>query len=92
MVKPGISTWELNKYAEKLINDAGGKASFKGYGEKSNPFPAALCTSINDAVVHGIPSPSILLKQGDIISLDIGMLYKGFYTDTAITVPVRDNF
>jgi methionyl aminopeptidase len=86
--RPGISTWELNEFAERQIKHAGGRPSFKGYGPKKNPFPAALCTSVNNVVVHGIPSREMILKDGDIISLDIGMEYKGFYTDTAITVPL----
>ena len=87
-VKPGVSTWDLNEYAENEIAKAGGIPSFKGYGEANNPFPAALCTSINEAVVHGIPSKESILKEGDIVGLDIGMKYKGMYSDTAITVPV----
>ncbi len=88
LVKPGVSTWELNEYAESEIYKIGGRPSFKGYGPKKNPFPAGLCTSVNDQVVHGIPSRDVILKNGDIIGLDIGMEYKGLYTDTAITVPV----
>lgn len=88
LVKPGISTAELNDFAEREINIAGGRPSFMGYGDRKNPFPAGLCTSINDAVVHGVPSSEDILEEGDIIGLDIGMEYKGFYTDTAITVPV----
>lgn len=88
LVKPGISTWELNKFAEAEIVKIGGRPSFKGYGPKKNPFPAGLCTSINDVVVHGIPSKTDLLSEGDIVSLDIGMEYKSFYTDHAVTVPV----
>jgi methionyl aminopeptidase len=87
-VKPGVSTWDLNEYAEAEIAKAGGESSFKGYGEADNPFPAALCTSVNDAVVHGIPNKDVILKEGDIVGLDIGMKYKGLYSDTAITVPV----
>lgn len=79
---------ELNDYAEREIIIAGGRPSFVGYGDKKNPFPSGLCTSINDAVVHGVPSAEDILKEGDIVGLDIGMEYKGFYTDTAITVPV----
>lgn len=86
--RPGISTWELNDLAEKLIKAAGGRPSFKGYGDKKNPFPAGLCTSINEVVVHGIPSKKDILNNGDIVGLDIGMEYKGFYTDTAVTVPI----
>ena len=88
LVKPGVSTWELNEFAEKGIYTAGGRPSFKYYGDKKNPFPAGLCTSINSVVVHGIPSRATILKQGDTVGLDIGMEYKGLYTDTAITVPV----
>jgi methionyl aminopeptidase len=88
LVKPGISTWDLNEFAEKEIQKIGGRPSFKNYGPKKNPFPAGLCTSVNSVVVHGIPSRDAILKDGDIISLDIGMEYKGLYTDTAITVPV----
>ncbi len=82
-VVPGKTTFELNRLAESLVFDCGGTPSFKGY----NGFPATLCTSINDEIVHGVPS-DYTLKNGDIISLDIGMLYKGFHTDMAITVPV----
>jgi methionyl aminopeptidase len=88
LAKPGASTAQLNAFAEKEIIRAGGRPSFIGYGSKDNPFPAGLCTSVNDAVVHGIPSPTEFLNEGDIVGLDIGMEYKKFYTDTAITVPV----
>jgi methionyl aminopeptidase len=90
LVRSGISTWELNEFAENEIEKAGGIPSFKNYGPKKNPFPAGLCTSVNSVVVHGIPSKSVFLKNGDIIGLDIGMEYKGFFTDTAITVPVGE--
>ena len=88
LVRPGISTAELNKFAEAAISQAGGRPSFIGYGSKKNPFPAGLCTSINDVVVHGIPSDQDILQEGDIVGLDIGMEYKNFYTDTAVTVAV----
>jgi methionyl aminopeptidase len=90
LVKPGISTGELNDFAEKLIYEAGGRPSFKNYGPKHNPFPAGLCTSINDVVVHGIPSHNAILKTGDIVGLDIGMEYKELYTDHAVTVAVGE--
>lgn len=83
MVRPGITTNELNRVAETLILNCGGIPSFKGYGG----FPAALCTSLNEVVVHGVPSDRVL-KEGDMISLDIGMEYKGFNTDMAVTLPV----
>ena len=88
LIRPGVSTWELNAFAEAQIYQAGGRPSFKNYGDKKNPFPAGLCTSVNSVVVHGIPSKQVMLKTGDIIGLDIGMQYQGLYTDTAITVPV----
>lgn len=85
---PGVSTAELNAFAETEMISAGGRPSFIGYGDKKNPFPAGLCTSINDIVVHGIPSKTAILEAGDIVGLDIGMEYKGLFTDTAVTVPV----
>lgn len=88
LAKPGVSTLELDEYAEKAIRKIGGRPSFLGYGEKNNPFPATLCTSVNDVVVHGVPSSDVVLKEGDILGIDIGMEYLGLYTDTAITVGV----
>lgn len=79
--KPGMTTGELNDMAEKLIAEKGGTPSFKGY----KGFPAALCTSLNETVVHGIPSHSKRLKEGDLLSLDSGLCYKGFHSDMAIT-------
>jgi len=83
MVKPGITTIELDRAAEALILKQGAKPAFKGY----EGFPHSLCTSINEDIVHGFPSERIL-KEGDIIGLDLGVLYKGYNTDMAITVPV----
>ena len=88
MVKPGITTKELSDEAERQIVKIGGRPSFKGYGNRKNPFPAALCVSINDEVVHGVPTNARALRGGDIVGLDIGMEYQGLYTDTAITVGV----
>ncbi|MBU0546937.1 MAG: type I methionyl aminopeptidase [Patescibacteria group bacterium] len=82
-VEPGISTEELDRVAETLILNSGGTPSFKGY----DGFPKTLCTSINEEVVHGIPSLRTL-KQGDILSLDIGMKCNGFHVDMAVTVAV----
>lgn len=89
MAKPGIKTIDLDKEAERLIREAGGEPAFKNYKTKDDkiPFPASLCVSVNDEVVHGIPSQRIL-KRGDIVSLDSGMKYKGLYTDMTITVGV----
>jgi methionyl aminopeptidase len=82
-VRPGITTQELDRLAEGLILNSGGKCSFKGYDN----FPACLCASVNEQIVHGIPS-SRQLKEGDIIGLDLGVYYKGFHNDMALTVPV----
>ncbi len=88
LAKPGVSTWELNEFAQKEMRKVGARPSFIGYGDKHNQFPAGLCTSINDVIVHGIPSKTDVLEEGDIIGLDIGMEYKKLYTDTAITIGV----
>ena len=86
-VKVGVSGKELNALAEKMIADAGAKPAFKGYGQP--PFPTALCVSINDAVIHGIPNDQPL-KAGDIISLDLGVNYQGYFTDSAVTIAVGE--
>lgn len=85
----GAKMIELDVLAENMIRKAGGRPSFKNYKTPDDevPYPASLCVSVNDEVVHGIPGEKIL-KEGDIVSLDLGMEYKGFYTDMAITVPV----
>jgi methionyl aminopeptidase len=82
-VKPGISGLELNQLAEKLIAEAKAKPSFKNY----RGFPNALCVSVNQTVVHGIPNKQAL-REGDIVGLDLGLKYKGLYTDMALTVGV----
>lgn len=87
----GVTTMELDQMAEKMILEAGGRPAFKNYG-KGNPYPATLCTSVNEELVHGIPSDYIL-KNGDILSLDIGMQYPaegGLYTDMSITVAIGE--
>ncbi|MGQ9471110.1 MAG: type I methionyl aminopeptidase [Candidatus Aminicenantales bacterium] len=83
MVKPGTTTKELDEYAEVRVRELGGKPAFKGY----RGYPASLCTSVNEEIVHGIPS-SRRLREGDIISLDFGVLYQGYYGDAAVTYPV----
>ena len=83
-VKAGITTEYLNEVAEKEAKKRNSKCAFKGYGG----FPKAVCTSINEEVVHGIPSRKRVLKEGDIISLDFGLIYDGWYGDSAITVAV----
>ena len=87
-VKPGVPANAINEFALAEIERVGGKPSFFGYGPKSNPFMWAICVSVNDEVVHGIPSEDKIFRSGDIVGLDIGMVYKGMYSDTAITVPV----
>jgi methionyl aminopeptidase len=83
-VKPGVTTYDLEKAAEERLKELGIKPAFKGY----HGFPCALCTSINSEVVHGIPSPKRILKNGDIVSVDFGVVADGYYGDAAITVPV----
>jgi methionyl aminopeptidase len=88
-VCPGVSTKELDVIAEREIRAAGGIPIFKGYGsEWGKPFPASLCTSINQEVVHGIPSEKRVLSEGDLIKLDIGLRFEGMVTDMARTVAV----
>jgi methionyl aminopeptidase len=82
-ITPGVTTKELNEFAESFILSMGARPAFKGY----RGYPASVCTSINEQVVHGIPSLT-KLRNGDIISLDIGVHYKGFYGDAAVTVPI----
>ena len=85
MIKPGITTIELDRYSEELALKMGARPAFKGY----RGFPFSLCTSVNSEVVHGMPSDRAL-KAEDIISLDFGIYYKGYYGDSAITVPVGE--
>jgi methionyl aminopeptidase len=81
-VTSGTNTKTLDKLAEELVFAAGGVPAFKGYGaETGNPFPATLCTSLNSEVVHAIPSEKVILKDGDILKIDVGMKYKGMFTD-----------
>lgn len=89
MVKPGVTTKELDAAAEKMMNDVGGKPVLKGYQPEGSdiPFPATLCTSVNSVVVHGIPN-DYALQEGDIVGLDTCFLYKGMITDSARTVAV----
>jgi methionyl aminopeptidase len=83
LVKPGITTMELDREAEKMIRDAGALPTFKGY----NGFPYSICASVNEQIVHGFPSQYVL-KEGDIFSVDCGVTLEGFVGDTATTVPV----
>ncbi|MEK7286199.1 MAG: type I methionyl aminopeptidase [Nitrospirota bacterium] len=81
-IKVGMTTKELDTFAENLIVKRGGIPAFKGYRN----FPATLCVSINDQVVHGIPSPKKVIEDQDVIGLDLGVIYDGFYGDAAVTV------
>lgn len=83
-IKPGISTMEINQLGDKLIRAHGCIPNFLNY----NGYPASICTSVNEEVVHGIPKKSTILKEGDIISLDAGLIYKGYHSDMARTFPV----
>ena len=84
LVAPGVSTMDLERAAEKKIEELGAKPAFKGYYD----YPCVLCTSINQEIVHGIPSEKRVLKDGDIVSIDCGVVLDGYYGDAAITVPV----
>ena len=86
MVRPGISTEEINRHAEKMIRDFGCTPNFLNY----NGFPASICSSVNDEVVHGIPSKKRILREGDIISIDTGLIYQGYHSDAARTYPVGE--
>jgi methionyl aminopeptidase len=90
MVKPGATTGELDKVAEAMILQAKAKAAFKGYQMRNNkPYPAVICSSVNEEIVHGIPGPRVL-KEGDIVGVDVGVIYKGFVGDAARTYPVGE--
>lgn len=91
LVKPGITTWELDEFAEKMIREGGGIPTFKGYRK----FPATICASINEEVVHGIPNRNRVIKEGDVVSMDLGATFRvvengksmDYIGDTALTVP-----
>lgn len=85
-IKPGVPTSELDRIAYEYCSERGARPAFKGY----RGFPASLCVSINEEIVHGIPSRKRILREGDIVSLDFGVVYQGFYGDAAKTVPVGD--
>ena len=85
LVKPGVSTLALDEFAEQFIRAAGAKPAFKGY----RGYPRTICASVNDQVIHGIPSKQVVLKTGDLVSIDVGAVVDGFYGDAAVTVPVE---
>ena len=86
IIRPGLSTADIDRFVEKTIRGAGMIPSFKGYGG----FPASACVSINDEVVHGIPDKKRILREGDIVSVDVGSTYKGYVSDAARTYPVGE--
>src|SRR5690606_29847610 len=83
-IAPGITTKELDRLVEEFFKKVGAIPAFKGY----RGFPASICTSVNDQVVHGIPSDDVVLQEGDILSVDIGAIYDGYFGDAAVTYPV----
>jgi len=92
MVNVGVSTYDLEVTAEKMMQDAGARPAFKGYSTPthSSKFPYVLCVSLNDEIVHGMPSQKKILKTGDIVSIDTGVQLNGYYGDSAITVGVGE--
>src|SRR5258707_3537031 len=92
MVKEGVSTQDLEVVAEKMIRDAGAKPAFKGYyvPAAGSKFPFVLSTSVNDEIVHGMPSARRVLKNGDVVSIDTGVQLDGYFGDSAVTVPVGE--
>lgn len=85
-MRPGLTTLKLDTWAEEYCRDHGAEPAFKGY----RGYPAALCVSLNEEVVHGIPSGKIRVREGDIVSVDFGTRYKGFFGDSAVTIPVGE--
>ena len=85
-VEPGVSTWEIDRIARRYIEEQGAKPTFLGYGG----FPASACISVNNVVIHGIPSKDTIIKQGDIVSIDIGATFDGYVGDNAYTFPCGD--
>ncbi|MGI0130685.1 MAG: M24 family metallopeptidase, partial [Thermoplasmata archaeon] len=85
-VKPGVTTWDLEVFVEKRLAQLGARPAFKGY----RGYPCCLCASVNQEVVHGIPSGRRRLAEGDIVSLDLGVILDGYYGDSALTVPVGE--
>lgn len=89
-VQPGVSAEELDELADELIQSEGAIASFKNYGDKGNEYPAAICVSVNDEIVHALPSKEKVFKEGDIVGIDCGVSYHGLFTDAAVTLAVGE--
>jgi methionyl aminopeptidase len=83
-MRPGLTTRQMDRWAHDCCQDHGGQPAFLGY----RGFPASLCVSINEQIVHGIPSKKVKVREGDIVSVDFGVIYNGFYGDSAVTIPV----
>lgn len=89
IIRPGVSTLELDHFATDFISSRGGTPSFKGYSVPGlKPFPAAICASVNSGIVHGLPSNKVILQEGDIIGIDVGVYYNGYHGDGARTYAV----
>lgn len=86
LVKPGITAWEIDQFADKLITKQGGEASFKHV----DGYKWATCICINDCIVHGVPKKEDVIKEGDVVTVDVGIIYKGLNTDTSWTIRVRN--
>ena len=86
LVKPDVKTIEIDQWTRNWIKKSGGKPAFLGYGDKKNPFPASICVSINNEIIHGIPSKKRKIISGDLVSLDCGIDHNGFISDQAVTV------
>jgi len=91
-IRPGLTTWALNKKAEEVIKKRKAKAAFKGYKPhfSKRPFPASICVSINEEIIHGVPSLKRVIKEGDVVSVDVGVYYKGYYGDGATTYAIGE--
>ena len=91
VIRPGITTWEINEEAKKFILDRGARPAFKGYSVPGlPPFPGEVCTSVNSVIVHGIPSKKVVLEDGDIVGVDVGTYLNGYYGDGAKTYAVGE--
>src|SRR5699024_9597939 len=89
-IEPGVTTAKLDRVAEEFIQRNGARPAFKGSGPKNSPFPGALCISVNEEVVHGIPSERRVLKEGDVVSVDCGVEKDGYFGDHAYTFAVGE--
>lgn len=87
-IRPGIDTMQLDKLATELVFARGAEPAFKGYGDEHNPFPATICASVNDEIVHGIPKETMVLNEGDVLKIDIGLKLEGYFADMARTFAI----